>query len=164
MPMLTFRKILLEDIPIVNTLARNIWTVSYREMLSPAQIEYMLNWMYAPSTIEKEINDGILWEFIEEEGAPIGFIAVTPLKEELKLNKLYIDPEKQGKGYGQTVLQHIIEYGRNSGYKSIFLTVNKGNTRAIKAYTKAGFICTDSKVFDIGGGYVMDDYIYTYTV
>ena len=162
--MLSFRKVTISEIPVVTLLAREIWTVSYREMISSAQIEYMLNWMYAPATIEKEINEGVLWEFIEEGSLPIGFIAVTPDKDELKLNKLYIDPTKQGKGFGQIALQHVIDYGRNNGFKSVFLTVNKGNTKAIKAYTKAGFVCTNSKVFDIGGGYVMDDYIYTYVL
>lgn len=162
--MLSFRKVTLPEIPVVTLLAREIWTVSYREMISSAQIEYMLNWMYAPATIEKEIKEGILWEFIEDDGSPIGFIAVTPLKEELKLNKLYIDPAKQGKGIGQAALQHVIDYGKNNGFKSVYLTVNKGNVKAIKAYTNAGFVCTDSKVFDIGGGYVMDDYIYTYVL
>ncbi|HEX2936510.1 MAG TPA: GNAT family N-acetyltransferase [Bacteroidales bacterium] len=162
--MLTFRKIAVPDIMTVNKLAQDIWTVSYAEMLSPAQIEYMLNWMYAPATIETEINEGVLWEFIEEEGSPIGFIAVTPLKEELKLNKLYIHPAEQGKGIGQAALQHVFDHGKKNGFKSVYLTVNKGNTKAIKAYTKAGFVCTDSKVFDIGGGYVMDDYIYTYVL
>ncbi len=162
--MLSFRKVTISKIPVVTLLAREIWTVSYREMISSAQIEYMLNWMYAPATIEKEINDGVLWEFIENDGSPIGFIAVTPLKEELKLNKLYIDPAKQGKGFGQIALRHVIDYGRNNRYKSVFLNVNKGNTKAIRAYTNAGFVCTDSKVFNIGGGYVMDDYIYTYVL
>lgn len=162
--MLSFRKVTIPEISDISRLAREIWTVSYREMISSAQIEYMLNWMYAPATIEKEICEGVLWEFIEDDGSSIGFIALTPLKEELKLNKLYIDPAKQGKGIGQAALQHVIDYGRNNGYKSVYLTVNKGNAKAIKAYTNAGFVCTDSKVFDIGGGYVMDDYIYTYVL
>jgi RimJ/RimL family protein N-acetyltransferase len=162
--MLSFRKVTLSEIPVVTLLARKIWTVSYREMISSAQIEYMLKWMYAPATIEKEICEGALWEFIEDDGSPIGFIALTPLKAELKLNKLYIDPAKQGKGIGQAALQHVIDYGKNNGFQSVYLTVNKGNTKAIKAYSNAGFVCTDSKVFDIGGGYVMDDYIYTYVL
>jgi diamine N-acetyltransferase len=162
--MLNFRKITLTDIPTVCLLAREIWTESYREMLSAQQIEYMLNWMYAPATIERELKEGVIWELVEEESIPIGFIAVTSQEEELKLNKLYIDPCKQGHGIGQQALQHVIDFGHKQGYKRVYLTVNKGNARAIKAYTKAGFICTDSKVFDIGGGYVMDDYIYTFDI
>lgn len=42
----------------------------------------------------------------------------------------------------------------------VYLTVNKGNERAIKVYEKFGFIKTDSIVTDIGNGYVMDDYVY----
>jgi hypothetical protein len=37
--------------------------------------------------------------------------------------------------------------------------VNKRNTRAIAAYQRNGFVTADSVVTDIGGGFVMDDYI-----
>ena len=32
------------------------------------------------------------------------------------------------------------------------------------AYEKLGFDRIDSKEFDIGNGYIMDDYIYEYTI
>jgi ribosomal protein S18 acetylase RimI-like enzyme len=37
--------------------------------------------------------------------------------------------------------------------------VNKRNRNAIAAYEKYGFRIVDSVVKDIGGGFVMDDYI-----
>jgi len=37
--------------------------------------------------------------------------------------------------------------------------VNKRNVRAIKAYQRNGFEIADSVVTDIGGGFVMDDYV-----
>ena len=44
----------------------------------------------------------------------------------------------------------------------VYLTVNKGNKRAIRAYEKSGFSITESVVTDIGHGFVMDDYIMKY--
>lgn len=44
----------------------------------------------------------------------------------------------------------------------IYLTVNKHNKRAIAAYERFGFARTEEAASDIGGGFVMDDYIYTY--
>jgi ribosomal protein S18 acetylase RimI-like enzyme len=37
--------------------------------------------------------------------------------------------------------------------------VNKGNARAIAFYRKHGFDIAESVVVDIGGGFVMDDYV-----
>jgi RimJ/RimL family protein N-acetyltransferase len=37
--------------------------------------------------------------------------------------------------------------------------VNKANVRAQRAYEQFGFRRIEDAVFDIGGGYVMDDYI-----
>ena len=39
------------------------------------------------------------------------------------------------------------------------LTVNKGNTDSIAVYLKSGFVVREEAVFDIGSGYVMDDYV-----
>jgi diamine N-acetyltransferase len=160
--MISFIKASKSNIENIRQLARDIWSVSYREMLSEKQREYMLNWMYSYSTIEMELEQGVIWELIEMDNISIGYIALTPEKEVLKLNKLYILPNIQGKGLGQLALSHVINYAKENSFKEVYLTVNKGNSKAIKAYKKAGFICTDSKVFDIGGGYSMDDYIYSY--
>ena len=40
----------------------------------------------------------------------------------------------------------------------IWLTVNKYNTAAIKAYKKMGFINIAAITQDIGNGFIMDDY------
>ena len=46
-----------------------------------------------------------------------------------------------------------------SGKSCIYLTVNKYNSGSIEVYKKLGFTVADQVVTDIGGGYVMDDYI-----
>ena len=41
----------------------------------------------------------------------------------------------------------------------MYLTVNKQNKMAIRAYEKQGFITVDAVVTDIGEGFVLDDCI-----
>jgi ribosomal protein S18 acetylase RimI-like enzyme len=41
----------------------------------------------------------------------------------------------------------------------MILTVNKRNTRAIAAYRRNGFTVLEAVVADIGGGFVMDDFL-----
>jgi diamine N-acetyltransferase len=159
--MLLFRTASFYDIETIRQLAQKIWHEAYAEMLSSDQITYMLNLMYSHKTIEKELHEGVIWEIIQEGETPVGFISTTLEGTTLKLNKLYIYPAHHGKGIGQQSLDHVKQVAREKGLKSFYLTVNKRNSKAIKAYEKAGMSRTDSKVFDIGGGYVMDDYIYT---
>ncbi len=162
--MITIKTASFDDIETIRQLADKIWHEAYAEILSPEQISYMLNWMYSSETIKKEIIEGSSWEVIVEGNTPIGFISTTVEGTSLKLSKLYINPAYHSKGYGQESLNHIKEMARGKGIQSVYLTVNKGNLKAMKAYEKAGFTRTDSKVFDIGGGYVMDDFIYTCTL
>ena len=39
------------------------------------------------------------------------------------------------------------------------LNVNRNNTKAIRAYERAGWHVAEEIVADIGNGYVMDDYV-----
>ncbi len=59
------------------------------------------------------------------------------------------------------MLAHICEQARALGAPAVWLQVNKRNERAIAAYLRAGFQIEKEAVFDIGGGFVMDDYVMT---
>ena len=66
----------------------------------------------------------------------------------------------QTKGIGQLMLNRVVDYAKEKGAKAVHLTVNKNNAKAIRFYEKNGFKNMESKTFDIGNGYIMDDYIY----
>jgi ribosomal protein S18 acetylase RimI-like enzyme len=160
--MLTFRKATKKDIELLRSLAREIWFTCYPNIISEQQIEYMLDLMYSYKSIEQELQNDVQWFILEEGTMPIGFLAFTVSDVDIKLNKLYLKAGCQGKGFGKAGLQYVIGYAKENHCMRVYLTVNKNNAQAIKAYEKAGFVCTSSVVNDIGGGYVMDDYIYSY--
>ena len=163
--MLYFKRATQPDIELIRRLAGEIWTTCYPGIISMKQIEYMLGLMYSYDIIDKEINQGVIWEVVNYDGEPIGFISVTVTNDGIaKLNKLYMKNNHHGKGFGQQALQHVVDIAKQLDLKQVYLTVNKGNVNAIKAYEKFGFTCTDSIVNDIGGGYVMDDYIYSFPI
>ena len=156
--MLTFRRATIEDIPLLCELAADIWRRSYREMLTPAQIDYMLAWMYGAEKIRAEITAGVWWKVVELDGAAIGYLSAER-GADVKLHKLYLRPEQQGRGYAQQALGHVVELARAWGAMRVVLNVNKHNARAIRAYKRAGFSVVDAVVNDIGGGFMMDDFI-----
>jgi ribosomal protein S18 acetylase RimI-like enzyme len=77
----------------------------------------------------------------------------------MKLHKLYLLPELHGRGLGSFLMQHCEQEVRAAGAQRLMLSVNKRNTKAIAAYRRNGFAIAESVVTDIGGGFVMDDYV-----
>lgn len=157
---LTFRPAETGDIPQLRELASQIWRVSYADLLAPAQIEYMLGWMYAASKIAQELAEGVLWEVAMLDDAPVGYLALSTQPDGVaELHKLYLLPDLQGRGHGQAMLAHACALAIERGAHSLRLRVNKRNTRALRAYERAGFRIIDAIIADIGGGFVMDDYV-----
>lgn len=159
--MLTFKTATQADIPLLQQLADKTWHSHYPGIITVEQIDYMLDMMYSFEKISQEIQDGHKWVLIYNGELPIGFMAYVLDKKEnkVKLNKLYILSSQHGKGFGQESLDYAKEQACKLKASMLYLTVNKGNIKALKAYTKNGFYKEKELVSDIGNGYVMDDYI-----
>lgn len=159
-PPLRFRRAEEPDIPLIRSLADRIWKACFPRFLSPEQIDYMLKWMYDPETLREELASGVLWEIVELEGRPVGYLSCTlETAERMKLNKLYLLPEFHGRGIGRRLIEHVRETARSRGLRTIYLQVNRANAPALRAYERAGFRTVRTSVTDIGHGFVMDDYI-----
>jgi ribosomal protein S18 acetylase RimI-like enzyme len=149
------------DIPEIRRLAREIWSVCYRDVISKEQIDYMQGWMYGIETLTDELSSDISYDKIVLNKKTIGFASYGPSEKEgkMKLHKLYIHHNFQNKGFGSKVLSHVLKRAKEEGFKSVVLNVNKENKKAIAAYKKNGFVIAESGKFDIGNGFFMDDHI-----
>jgi len=149
------------DLPEIATLAGMIWRTAYPGIISRAQIAYMLARMYAVEEMTRQLGQGTVFLRLVNGGELIGFAAHSPTANPLerKLDKLYVHPDHQRHGHGSRLLSHVLDQARLLGCTSLMLAVNKGNTKAIAAYEKNGFVLRESVVVDIGGGFVMDDYV-----
>jgi|SRR5208337_423041 len=157
---IAFKLMTMEDIPVVQDLARHIWEEAYNDLLSKEQIHYMLTIMYSSRVISEELYGGTIWEIIFQEGNPCGYVSYSISGDDaVKLSKIYIEKSSRGKGIADEAIRRVLRYAAEKGKARVFLTVNKSNARAIRAYEKNGFAVTDSVVKDIGNGFVMDDYV-----
>jgi ribosomal protein S18 acetylase RimI-like enzyme len=77
----------------------------------------------------------------------------------MKVDKLYVKPALQRRGLGGRLLRHAAAVAREAGCGVLELAVNRGNVNAIAAYGRHGFSVREAVVKDIGGGFVMDDYV-----
>ncbi len=143
-------------------LARVVWQAHYPGIISQPQIDYMLGWMYDPSTMRAEVEQGIEYHRLVAEGRLIGFSSFGPSAESgdaMKLHKLYLHPEYQRCGLGKLLARHAEAAARMGGFARLVLAVNKANERAIAAYQKYGFTIREETVKEIGRGFVMDDFV-----
>ena len=146
----------------VCALAVTVWRHHYPGIIGTAQTEYMLAQRYEPHLICAELATRDLWWDVLREGeALVAFASsfVADPRKTMKLDKLYVHPEKQRRGYGGALIDHTCERAKQLGFAGVILAVNKHNTAAIGAYRKYGFEIRESVVKEIGGGFVMDDYI-----
>lgn len=147
------------DAPLIQDLAHRIWPIAYREMISREQLHYMLEWMYSiPSLTQQMREEGCAFFILFCGNEPSGFASVSASGTVAKLNKLYVLVELQGKGLGSALLNAAIDYAREKGSTEMQLQVNKKNP-AQQFYRRHHFDLLDEAVFDIGQGFVMDDYI-----
>jgi ribosomal protein S18 acetylase RimI-like enzyme len=148
-----------EHLPRIAHLAGVIWRSYYPRIISRAQIEYMLGRMYDLTTLENELSNGICFDRLLIGDKLAGFTSYGPVGHAMKLYKLYIHPDSQRRGLGTQMLHRVEQLARARGFPKVVLGVNKANSQAITAYEKNGFLIRESICTDIGGGFVMDDYI-----
>ena len=143
-------------------LAGRVWRAHYPGIISPEQIEYMLEQRYRPVLVRQFIARGDLWLAARATGALVGFAHGHPQAEgDYKLDKLYVDLDWQRHGIGGALIRALAERTASQGYSRLVLRVNRQNQQAIDAYLKHGFTVQTIYLEDIGGGHYMDDYIMT---
>jgi GNAT superfamily N-acetyltransferase len=150
------------DVQRIREIAEITWPVTYSEIITSEQIDFMLNWMYDIKTISNAINSSNQ-DFIVliNEGETIGFSGIEYNYENqliTRIHKLYVLPDKQGLGCGKALLNFVISEAKKNASTLLHLNVNKQNP-AVHFYVKCGFEIEKEVVLDIGNGFVMDDYI-----
>lgn len=148
------------EVDAVCRLARRTWQETYPRIISQRQIDAMLADRYAAATIHAQLRDPRhVWLIAREKGELAGFVHASIENERCKLDKLYVDPERQRRGIGRALFEAVRGVARGQGAQRLWLQVNRRNVRAIDAYRKYGLDVVEARVFDIGGGFVMDDYV-----
>ena len=149
------------DVDDVIKLASEVWWHHYPDIISPAQIEYMLRQRYDPALIRDELlREDIWWNKLVAGDALVAFSSCILVEAAtMKLDKLYVHPAHQRTGCGGILIAQVCRRARERGCRAVILAVNKRNASAIAAYERHGFQIRESLVTDIGGGFVMDDYV-----
>ena len=153
-------RLALHEIEAVSALARVVWQATYPALISRAQIEFMLADRYAAERIRAQLGDPRhAWWGAHAGEMLAGFAHASLDNADAKLDKLYVHPDHQRRGIGSALLAAVQDWARTQQARRLWLQVNRGNAPAIAAYRKQGFHVVESRVFDIGNGFVMDDHV-----
>ena len=150
------------DFDTLARLGETIWRSHYSSIISMAQIDYMLSGRYTPENLRAYLRADDRWlELLRLDGGPVGYCsyALSATPGEMKLEQIYLLEECRGKGLGGLMLRHVEARARQRGCRVLMLTVNKHNAASIAVYRKSGFSLREEAAFDIGNGFVMDDYV-----
>lgn len=141
-------------------LAHEIWREHYASILSPGQIEYMLENIQSVQAIREQIAKGYEYYLIRSLANTIGYCALVmnDPPPDMFLSKFYLLKDVRGNGYGRAAFNKILDLAGRARQESVWLTVNRDNPSAA-VYEALGFTKEKTLVTDIGGGYVMDDFV-----
>ena len=152
-----------EAIPLIRELAWAIFPHTYRTMLSPEQIEYMMDMMYSERALRWQFAERGDRYFILRRGEdPVGYLSVRPDTTDCyHLEKLYTLPTVRGLGAGRLLFDYAkqvaSEWAEGRACR-LELNVNRDNP-AVAFYYKMGMHEAGRGDFPIGEGYYMTDYI-----
>ena len=157
-----------QDFAMLRELAGTIWRQHYAAIISVAQIDYMLAGRFSDEALREHTQAADGWlELLRVSGTPVGYCGYELAElngseaspDAMKLGQLYVLQSHRGMGLGRFMLGHVEGRALELGRRALWLQVNKRNTEAIKFYRAAGFEVVREAVIEIGGGFVMDDYV-----
>ena len=134
----------IEDFNKVNELAKQVhklhvnWRpdlfLSVDEVISKEDFEKMIQAKEIfVAKIENEIVGYITINIKEKNNPSMRY------RKQLQIEAICVDEENRGKGIGTELLKYVKKFGKENNCTDLYLTVNKENENAIKAYEKFGF-------------------------
>lgn len=159
--MLSIRPATVADIQLLRRLAEEVFPATYRPILSPTQLAWMMEWMYAPESLRQQMLQGHAFYLAVWDDEPCGYLSIERQEAALfHLQKLYVLPAFQGRGIGAALLAEAQRHIRRTGAAParIELNVNRHNP-ALGFYERMGMRRLRSVDLPIGDGFYMNDYI-----
>lgn len=136
---ITIRKATVADVDAVRSVGLRTWPDAYADVLTPEEIAAGLAEWWSVEAVERTIRDGITLLAEEPGGEAVGMVGLGRHDGKWVMWKLYVLPDRQGKGYGHDLLAAAIE-ALPAGTDELWLDVLEGNAPAIKFYRRHGFV------------------------
>ena len=151
-----------EDFPIIQKIAYETWPITYGNILSKIQLDYMLEKFYSEETLRENLTEkGHRFLLIADENETLDFASYEhdyQNNQVTRLHKLYVFPTAQGKGAGKLLLAEVERLAKEYQANTVSLNVNRFNNACV-FYLKNGYEKTQEIDIPIGEGFLMEDYV-----
>lgn len=132
------RRIGVDELYVIQSLALDIWPKCYRNIIPPDRIDVMLATLYSLENLEHEMSAlGYIFWVARARGLDVGYAAAYQDGEILWLKKLYVLDDFRGLSLGRAFMETARAQFPTA--KRISLYVNHDNAPAIAYYLKNGF-------------------------
>jgi GNAT superfamily N-acetyltransferase len=149
-----------KDLTIIKNLAYQIWPITYGTILSEKQLAYMLDLFYDERALKQNLDDDHHFILIKENGVSVGFADYElhyRNESVTRINKIYVLPETQGKGFGKKMMQFVESKALEHNNVKLSLNVNRFN-KAKDFYENQGFKIAFEEDVELDFGYLMEDF------
>ncbi len=149
------------DFKLISEIAHKTWPLTYGEILSQVQLDYMLDAFYSDAALRENLENRHQFILAKEGEITFGFASFEnnyQNKKSTKIHKIYILPEAQGKGIGKVLIDEIAQFAKENNSNTLILNVNRFN-KALTFYQKLGFEIIEEIDIELEHGYLMEDYV-----
>ena len=172
-----------EQVEQLAEMASEIWHEYWPSLIGEAQTDYMVEMFHSvPAMLNDMQNNNYRFWFVQaDDGRIVGYTGAATealtgnpehdahishskavdekWQQRFFISKIYIYSCERGKHFCSAILKFYEQLAREEGYDMIYLTVNRDNEMAIRAYAGNGFYCIEDVDNPIGEGFVMFDHI-----
>lgn len=153
------KKISLKEINQLQEISRQTFQETFSESNSEENMKSYLEKGFSKEKLTAELTDkNSEFYFAILENKPIGYLKInfgesqTELKDSnaLEIERIYVSKEFHGKSVGQLLYEKAIERAKQQKSEYVWLGVWEENLKAIRFYTKNGFVGFDKHIFKLG--------------
>ena len=159
MSSIKIRKATLSDLEAIQNISKQTFIETFAAVNTPENIENYVKESFNSEQLTSEINNVNSQFYLATSGDEIlGYLKInfgdaqteSITKNALEVHRIYVSHAFHGKNVGQLLLDEVKKIAQHTGVDYIWLGVWEENHRALRFYTKNGFVEFDKHVFTLG--------------
>lgn len=156
---IAIKKIGLEQLVLLQEIGRTTFLHTFSTTDTEENMEIYLEHAFSAEKLTAELeNPNSEFYFATQNEVVIGYLKVnfgtaqTELQDanSIEIERIYVLQDYHGKQVGQLLFEKAIAIAKSNAYEYVWLGVWEENHRALRFYTKNGFVAFDSHIFLMG--------------